>query len=259
MRETADIAKRSQTITLPEGVRDQFLETASVLKSRSTIMWGEHCTECAFPSCYSSCAFYAPREDYHCRRFVNGIEALKVKGSSKLALSRIQFKRWGKLEGRGPVALKSASAAIALERLDRAVHVSLRGPFPRRVVDHVIRRLNHVKNGLARVGDAIGADDVFLMETWHDGNGNIPFTLTIVPNLSAATLFQHAITVAPGYNRAMLQPRDHPGKGNDLAGGLDATVPRTDRTAGRNYAGAHFRRHGFRPSGEAAERAKGPA
>jgi FkbH-like protein len=209
MRETADIAKRSQAINLPEGVRDQFLETAGALKARSTIIWGEHCTECAFPSCYSSCAFYSPREDYHCRRFVNGIEALKITGSSKLTLSRIQFKRWGKLEGRGPAALKSAATATALEHLDRAIHVSLKGPFSRRVVDQVVRRLNRAKNRLATSGRPLGADDIFLMETWHEGSRDIPFTFTIVPNdPSAGALFQHAVSVVPGYSRTIIPVKE---------------------------------------------------
>src|SRR5262245_33741577 len=63
MRETSDLGKPTETITLPDSVRDQFVETAKTLKARSTIIWGEHCTECAFPSCYSSCAFYTPRDD----------------------------------------------------------------------------------------------------------------------------------------------------------------------------------------------------
>src|SRR5262245_15443143 len=202
MRETADIAKRSDAIVLPDDVRQQFLETAAALEARSTIVWGEHCTECAFPSCYSTCSFYAPRDDLHCRRFVNGIESLNAFRADQLKLARIQLKRWGKLEGQGPVGLKSARFADALERVDKAAYSPLRAPVPRRLIDLAVWRLNNAKKRIAANGQPLGDEDAFLMEAWHDGKSSLPFTLTILPvSKDHLGLFQQAITVVPGYNR----------------------------------------------------------
>jgi FkbH-like protein len=59
------------------------------------LIWEEHCTECAVPECYKSCILYDQRPDGACRRFTEGISLnSSLSGSS----SKIQFKRWGKLE-----------------------------------------------------------------------------------------------------------------------------------------------------------------
>jgi len=68
---------------------------AARITARSQIVWGEHCSECDYPKCYATCAFYDPRPDLNCRRFVAGIEAAGALGDVRL--NRIRFRRWGKL------------------------------------------------------------------------------------------------------------------------------------------------------------------
>jgi FkbH-like protein len=71
------------------------------------LIWEEHCTECAVPSCYQNCALYDRRPDGACRRFENGIELVS---SGNQTASKIQFKRWGKLES--PISGKNYSSSL---------------------------------------------------------------------------------------------------------------------------------------------------
>src|SRR6478752_7047909 len=104
----------SNGIDLPEQALQRFRELRDAIDARSHIVWGEHCSECGFPHCYSTCAFFTPRkDDLNCGRFVKGIEQAKI---GKLRLSRIEFRKWGKLWGKGPVGLVSGDAAERRER-----------------------------------------------------------------------------------------------------------------------------------------------
>ncbi len=67
----------------------------SEYKNFLPLIWEEHCTECAVPECYKSCALFERRPDGACRRFTEGISLISSRAGSS---SRIQFKRWGKLE-----------------------------------------------------------------------------------------------------------------------------------------------------------------
>ncbi len=37
-------------------------------KKRAFLLWGEHCTECAAPDCFTTCDLYDARSDERCRR-----------------------------------------------------------------------------------------------------------------------------------------------------------------------------------------------
>jgi HAD superfamily phosphatase (TIGR01681 family) len=85
------------------------------------LRWGEHCTECAFPSCYSTCSLYVERGDKNCARFAYGVYPNPhFSGHFKFGAD-ILFRRWGKLEA----ALNGASVSIpvlphaALELFDK--------------------------------------------------------------------------------------------------------------------------------------------
>ena len=77
---------------------------------RSVTAWAEHCSECAMPGCYSTCAFYAPREDYKCRRFPDGITLLPATEHSAAPM-RLRFGKWARLMAYGPAALYPVSEA----------------------------------------------------------------------------------------------------------------------------------------------------
>src|SRR5882762_1453079 len=77
---------------------------------RSLTVWREHCSECAMPSCYSTCTFYRPRLDYKCRRLDGGIRV--IPSNEHIAVPMIiKFGRWARLLGYGPAGLLEVNAA----------------------------------------------------------------------------------------------------------------------------------------------------
>src|SRR5262245_55729636 len=92
------------SVKMPAAIVEEFEKFSRCIVASSGIIWGEHCSECAVPKCYSSCSFYSPRADLTCRRFLGGIEPVPTTGTARL--HRIRFRKWGKLEGGGPVSVK---------------------------------------------------------------------------------------------------------------------------------------------------------
>lgn len=82
-------------------------------EARSLLLWEEHCVECAAPACYATCDLYSPTANGKCRRFEGGIVELPA---SDRSLAHIRFRKWGKLEARGTVALKAEPEVARLER-----------------------------------------------------------------------------------------------------------------------------------------------
>ncbi len=82
----------------------------------SLLNWAEHCTECAMPACYATCAFYTPREDLKCRRFHNSIQPTHVDDRG-VCWHGITFRKWGKLEAKG------TTNAVRLSRFPLATYV----------------------------------------------------------------------------------------------------------------------------------------
>ena len=125
-------------------------------------MWGEHCSECAYPACYASCAFYDPRPDLNCRRFVAGIE------DAGDGLMRIRFRKWGKLEGQGTARLRPFAEALRREGRDAGLARGLAGaPLPFQLKRSTAWRLDQLK---ARAGGRDhGLDvDAFVLEGWSN-------------------------------------------------------------------------------------------
>ena len=56
--------------SLPADVLARFAEYRERVTARTTLPWGEHCTECVWPVCYTTCALYDRRADGGCRQFV---------------------------------------------------------------------------------------------------------------------------------------------------------------------------------------------
>ncbi len=83
--------------------------------SRSFLVWGEHCIECAAPACYSSCDLYEARPDRRCRRFQFGVFKNRAFASAAGYGAELVFKRWGKLEARGNAAMLRPALVRTLE------------------------------------------------------------------------------------------------------------------------------------------------
>jgi FkbH-like protein len=208
MKETADRHAAIVALALPADVLAAFAETREAVAARSLLAWGEHCTECAFPACYSACSFYTPREDHHCRRFERGIERACDPARPDLALVRIEFRRWGKLESRGNAELAPVAAAERRERRDRVIDGLLAGPVPAAIADKLRWRLNAAKRA-GTDGVGVGREDAFVLEAFHEGAETWPFTVSIMTGRKEASgLFQTAAPLAPGYSRLVIPARD---------------------------------------------------
>jgi FkbH-like protein len=68
-------------------------------RRRAFVQWGEHCTECAAPDCFSTCSLYQPRPDRRCRRFEFGMYPNPAFPTGYGRASEVVFKRWGLLTG----------------------------------------------------------------------------------------------------------------------------------------------------------------
>ncbi len=64
----------------------------------SSLVWEEHCTECAVPECYKLCPLYIPRADGACARFEYGVVMNENFFGLYHSGADIKFRKWGKLE-----------------------------------------------------------------------------------------------------------------------------------------------------------------
>jgi FkbH-like protein len=218
MKDTIALERPVDRSALPDDAVAGLADTRARIGVRSQIVWGEHCTECAAPACYAACAFYTPRADGHCRRFVNGIEVVEGQGLPPGGVSRIRFRKWGKLEGRGPVRAFAPGAADARERSDAfwsgVLAQGLGGPaVARRMSWELTQRKRALSEG---PGDAF---DAFVIEGAALGDAPRAFTLTIVPqDKRAAGLFQTRFSLAPGWTRIVTPVAD-------IARSIDLAAP----------------------------------
>ena len=82
----------------------------------SLMFWGEHCIECAAPSCFASCDLYQARPDERCRRLTFGMWRNEDFHSFRGYGAEVEFKRWGKLEARANLQMESVSSVVRKEQ-----------------------------------------------------------------------------------------------------------------------------------------------
>src|SRR5215471_13185665 len=104
---------------VPDEILRRFSDLRGFVMARTVLPWGEHCTECVWPTCYSTCDLYSPREDGKCRRFLDGMVRIEEPHSLNSYLLKIRFKRWGKLWTVGNTFMYPMAEAGSLEQRDR--------------------------------------------------------------------------------------------------------------------------------------------
>src|SRR2546430_9397202 len=97
MYESEVYALRESIASLTANVRQRFGELRNGIEARSLVPWAEHCTECTWPVCYTSCELYTRRTDGGCRLFIDGMVRIDNPEGANPYLLKIRFKRWGKL------------------------------------------------------------------------------------------------------------------------------------------------------------------
>jgi len=108
-----EVKSRVESIeTVPPDIERRFAEYRDRILARTLLPWGEHCTECVWPTCYTTCELYSPRVDGACRQFLEGAVRIDHKEGLGPYLLRIQFKPWAKLWTVGNLHLQPLSKAL---------------------------------------------------------------------------------------------------------------------------------------------------
>src|SRR5579872_2237046 len=131
MYETEVNRKIEPLPTLPAETIGELAELKKNVLARTILPWSEHCTECVWPTCYSTCDLYSPREDGKCRRFIDGMVRVECAEALNSYLLKIRFKRWAKLWAPGNLRMYALDNARRIERSDYVIGSVLRNaPLP---------------------------------------------------------------------------------------------------------------------------------
>lgn len=189
---------------IPPDVLAAFGELRSQVVARTLLPWSEHCTECIWPTCYTTCDLYAPREDLRCRRFVDGMVRVDCPGSPNSYLLKIKFKRWGKLWAPGNIRLYSEAKAQRQERRDYWIGAALyQSPLPDSLKRVLTMKRYSFKKRMAQRGVVDGEiPSSFLFECYNPQDKVIRLSLTIRSfNAVSKIPFQKLIVLTPGFHR----------------------------------------------------------
>ena len=180
-------------------------ETRARITARTDMAWGEHCSECAIPSCYRTCSLYRPRADLKCRRFARGLENIRPKNRSAPAspLLRFSFLKWGKLEADGRPRLIKPATARVIDRIDRMAWAIIdSGDRALDLRREAARLWDRYKPELIERGASLATSDGFLFEAVNTGTADLPLTFTIRHKSAAdPRFFQTLLTLPPGHFR----------------------------------------------------------
>jgi FkbH-like protein len=201
----AEVNNLSESIeTLPPKVREQFAEFRSRVIARTTLPWGEHCTECAWPTCYTTCDLYEQRQDGACRQFIGSAVRLDHKGGLSPYVLKVHFKQWAKFWTVGSLELKSLAQAERREKINVAVGAIARAiPLPSVAKSKVLGKVNYLRRVAAENSASDGTlPDCFILECFNPNERVIILTLTVRSRDGKnAHPFEELIRVASGYTR----------------------------------------------------------
>src|ERR1700687_5316684 len=171
MYETEANTEIKSSAEIPAEVRRSFEHLRAEIHSRTLLPWGEHCTECVWPTCYTTCDLYSPRQDGRCRRFVDGMVRVGCPGATSSHLLKIRFKRWGKLWAPGNLGLFPLRQADHLERRDQRIGALLyQIPLPVPVRNFATgKRYSWKKRSAVGRKPATDYPDLFIMECYNPG------------------------------------------------------------------------------------------
>jgi FkbH-like protein len=195
---------------IPDKVIRAFGELRGRLESRTVLPWSEHCTECVWPTCYSTCDLYSARPDGGCRRFADGMVRIELPEAVNSYILKIRFKRWGKLWTPGNIRMHSAEKAERLEKRDYRIGSALqRMPLPALVKITATTKRYGFKKRAALVAynaahDSDNAPGCFLLECYNPELQSVSLSVTMRATSDderSRIPFQKLIDLAPGFHR----------------------------------------------------------
>lgn len=204
MYETEANTKIASPDEIPADIAARFGELKGTVLERTVLPWSEHCTECVWPTCYSTCDLYSPREDGRCRRFVDGMVRVDCPEALNRYILKISFKRWGKLWTPGNIRLHSVAGALKRERSDyKAGKLIQRVPLPLSIKSFATEKRYSFKKRMAyrqQFGQTVPTS--LLVECYNPGTKAAHLSLTIRPaDPRMKVAYQQLIELSPGFNR----------------------------------------------------------
>ena len=189
---------------IPIEVLRALSASRDMVSMRTVLPWGEHCTECVWPTCYTTCDLYEARPDGNCRRFIDGM--VRIDSSSALGgyLIKIRFKRWGKLWTVGNIRLHSLHQAERIERRDRRVGSMIQTLImPISVKSFASRKRHSFKKRAAHAARPSRIKpSSFMLECYNPDEKSIRVSLTVrSQNSSHKFPYQALLEVKSGFNR----------------------------------------------------------
>jgi FkbH-like protein len=179
-----------------------FASLRGKVLTRTVLPWSEHCTECVWPTCYSTCDLYSPREDGRCRRFIDGMVRVDCPPSLNGYLLKIRFKQWGKLWAPGSLNLHTLEKADRMEQRDYRIGTILyQLPLPKPVKSVIVgKRYSLKKRQATRSVSEHKAPTSFVLECYNPTSHSIPLSITLRSFRKEEKIpFQKLIALAPGF------------------------------------------------------------
>ena len=206
---------------IPGEVLKAFAASQDIVSMRTVLPWGEHCTECAWPTCYSTCDLYEARPGGNCRRFIDGM--VRINSSSLLNgyLLKIRFKQWGKLWTVGNICLRSIRQAERIETRDHQVGSMIQTLImPTSVRSFVsAKRYSYKKRVAQAARPGATKPTSFMLECYNPGKETIRISLTVrSDNPEGKFPYQALLEVRSGFNRIKIPFQD-----------INAVVPLEER------------------------------
>lgn len=189
-------------------------EAVHDIAKMSLLMWGEHCVECAAPSCFTSCDLYQSRPDTRCRRLIYGMFRNPRFPSARGYGAEIAFKKWGKIEARGNTLMLPAGVTLLTERIIglSAPLVNAVGAFMYRLTrdsrwsyaEHAI--LERVGRWLHQKKCATSASqpDFFLLEVYNPMD--VPVRMQLSMSVASAPNKRKSAQLPPPFRASIILP-----------------------------------------------------
>ncbi len=200
----SEINDRLESIdTLPPGTIKRFEELTSLVEFRTALPWGEHCTECAWPTCYTTCELDDRREDGGCRLFIDGMTRIDIDEVVRPYLLKLRFKRWAKLWTVGNLARYSRQESLRKEKRNMMIGAFARSaPLPRQLKSKVLGKVAYLRRCEAeRASPADVPPDCFLIECYNPSDRPLNLTLSIrARHEMSAREFQRVVEAVPGFH-----------------------------------------------------------
>ena len=203
MYETEANLIRASLRLLPFEASTAFAQGKSRILRRTLLPWSEHCTECVWPTCYTTCDLYSPRPDGRCRRFVDGMVRIDFPESTNGYLLQIRFKQWGKLWTPGNLNLHTVAEAERAERRDLRIGTLLQTvPLPNPMRRFAIRKRYSLKKHLVhRVADSTQCRPTsFQLECFNPSPHAVRLSITFrAVDKNSPVPFQKLAILQPGF------------------------------------------------------------